>query len=217
MMIKKRPYKRRDPEATKQGLVDAVGKILAEHGHHGLGVNKIALIAGINKKMIYWYFNSYNNLIKTYISGRDFWKPVFERFKSTKPPKQPSVPAYISDIFSEQFNTFYDNPELQKMILWQVSESNPLLREVSEEREAQAEPIARLTDAHFKDSDINFRAVLALILGGIYYVIWHSKTNKSKVCGIDINEERERVAFQKAIRQVIDAVWKAADASPTPK
>lgn len=217
MMVKKRAYKPRDPEATKQGLVDAVGKILAEHGHHGLGVNRIALIAGVNKKMIYWYFNSYNNLIKTYINGRDFWKPVFERFKSTKPPKQASVPSYISDIFSEQFNSFYNNPELQKMILWQVSESNPMLRELSEEREAQAEPIAHLTDAHFEGSDINFRAVLALVLGGIYYVTWHSKTNKSRVCGIDINKERDRVAFQRAIRQVIDAVWKEAGAAHTAK
>lgn len=210
-MVKKRPYRRRDPEATKQVLVDAVGKILAERGHQGLGVNKVANLAGVSKKMIYWYFTSYNSLLKTYIKGRDFWKPVFERFGSAKKPNTKEMPGYISDIFQEQFNCFYNNPELQKMILWQVSESHPLLREISQEREAQAEPIAKLTDEHFKDSEVNFRAVLALMLGGIYYVVWHASTSNSKICGIDINEERDRLALQKAIRQVIDAVWTSAE------
>jgi len=212
MKERKRPYKPRDPEGTKQLLVNTVGVVLTQQGHQGLGLNKIALLAGVNKKMIYWYFSSYNNLLKTYIKGRDFWNPVFERFVSAKPPTTADLPAYISDIFQEQFTSFYNNPELQKMILWQVSEANPLLREISEEREAQAEPIAKLSDPHFSGSSINFRAVLALMLGGIYYVVWHASTNKSKICGIDINNERERAAFQKTIQQVIDAVWKATEA-----
>lgn len=210
MSQKKRPYKRRNPELTKQALVDTVGAILTEQGHQGLGVNKIGLRAGVSKKMIYWYFDSYNHLLKAYIQARDFWRPVFERFRLVKPPEQQELPDYISDIFQKQFNCFYDNPELQKMILWQISESNAVLRKISEEREAQAEPIVKLTDPHFQESDINFRAVLALMLGGIYYVVWHASTNKSKVCGIDINNERDRAALQKAIRQVIHAVWKSA-------
>ncbi|ETZ19180.1 TetR/AcrR family transcriptional regulator [Pedobacter sp. V48] len=211
MKARKRPYKRRDPEGTKQALLDAVSEILTEQGHHSLGVNRVALLAGVNKKMIYHYFSSYNNLLKNYIRGKDFWRPVLERFGSGNPPKTPELPAYISHIFQEQFSCFYNNPELQQMILWQICESHPLLREISDERETHADPIARLTDVHFNGSGINFRAVLALMLGGIYYVVWHANTNKSKICGIDINNERDRLALQKAIRQVIDAVWKAAE------
>ena len=211
MKERKRPYKPRDPEATKKSLVDTVGIVLTQHGHQGLGVNKIALFAGVSKKMIYWYFSSYNNLLKAYIKGKDFWRPALNRFSSDEPPETQELPGYISDIFQDQFNTFFNDPELQKMILWQISESNPLLKEISDEREAQADPIIKLTDLHFHGSSINFRAVLALMLGGIYYVVWHANSNKSKICGIDINDERDRAALQKAIRQVIDAVWKAAD------
>ncbi|MFI5452194.1 TetR/AcrR family transcriptional regulator [Pedobacter sp. UC225_61] len=204
------PYKSRDPEITKQLLVDTVGEILTEQGFQGLGVNKVGYRAGVNKKLIYWYFDSYNNLLKKYIWGRDFWKPVFDKFRLRKQPKAEEMGGYISDIFQEQFKCFFGNQELQNMILWQISEANPLLREISEEREKQAEPIANLTDPHFEGSDINFRAVLALVLGGIYYVVCHAKNNRSKVCGIDINNERDRVAFEKAIRQVIEAVWEKA-------
>lgn len=38
----------------------------------GLGVNMIALRAGVDKKMIYWNFERYNNLVKTYIENLDF-------------------------------------------------------------------------------------------------------------------------------------------------
>lgn len=208
---KRGPKPRQSPETTKQLIIRAVGEILQEQGWQGLGVNKIAYRAGVDKKMIYWHFESYNNLLKTYIKSRDFWEPVLERFSSTEPLDATGLMDYISDVFQEQFSSFYNNVELQKMILWQITEPNPLLRVISDDREDLAEPIAKLTDSHFQDSDINFRAVLALIMGGIYYVIWHARTNKSKVCGIDINNERDRRALQKAIHQVIDAVWKLAE------
>lgn len=209
MEPKKRAFRHRDPEQTKQQLVDTVGAILTEKGYQGLGVNKIAFHSGVSKKMIYWYFSSYNNLLKAYIRTRDFWRPLFERFGRTKPPKKEEIPDFISDIFQEQFNSFYNNAELQKMILWEISESSPLLREMAEEREVAGEPIAEMTDPYFRESDVNFRAVLALMLGGIYYLVWHANTNKGTICGIDINQERDRAALQKTIRQVIEAMWKA--------
>lgn len=210
------PYKSRDPEITKQLLVDTVGQILTEKGYQGLGVNRIAGQAGVHKKLIYWYFSSYNNLLKTYINGRDFWKPVFEKFNGLQQPEEVELPGYISSIFELQFQHFLDNPEMQKLIQWQVSESHPLLKEISDDREAKGDPIARLTDPHFEDTGINFRAVLALVLGGIYYVVWHAGTNKSKVCGIDINDEKDKADFEKAIGQVITAIWKLAENQRSP-
>lgn len=212
MDVKKKrgPNRTRNPEVTRQMLIDAVGDILKEDGWRGLGVNKIALRAGVDKKMIYWYFSSYNNLLKTYIKSKDFWMPVFEKFQSDGAELGQELPDFIRSIFMELFNVFYTEPEMQTFIHWQISDSRPVLREISEEREFQGAKIAEMTDPHFKDSGFNFRAVLALILGGVYYVVWHAKMNKTSVCGIDINIERDRLDLIRSIGQIIDLVWDAA-------
>lgn len=212
MDVKKKrgPNRSRNPEVTRQMLIDAVGDILKEDGWRGLGVNKIALRAGVDKKMIYWYFQSYNNLLKTYIKSKDFWMPVFEKFQSEEGPSDKDLPNFISSIFMEQFKVFFREPEMQTFIHWQISDSRPVLREISEEREFQGAKIAAMTDPHFKGSGFNFRAVLALILGGVYYVVWHANMNKTSVCGIDINIERDRLDLIRSIGQIIDLVWDAA-------
>ncbi|WEK20421.1 MAG: TetR/AcrR family transcriptional regulator [Candidatus Pedobacter colombiensis] len=210
-MRKPRLYKSRDPEAVKQALLDAVGAILKENGHQGLGVNRVSLRAHINKGLIYWYYTSYNHLVKTYIKGKDFWRPIFEKFQLREPPKEEELPGYITAIFQEQFQCFFGDKEMQKLILWQVSEPNPLLKEVSDERELEGAKIMALTDPHFKDSEIDFRSVVGLVLGGIYNMVWHASNNKSTVIGIDINNERDREKFRKAIGHVITAVWKLAE------
>ena len=58
---------KRDKNETDRKLVEAVGTIMREKGYGGLGVNKVALEAGVRKAAIYDNFGGMNNLIKAYI------------------------------------------------------------------------------------------------------------------------------------------------------
>ncbi|MNJ87505.1 Bacterial regulatory protein, tetR family [compost metagenome] len=205
------PRTKLSPETTKELLVRAVGEIMEEEGWQGLGVNKIALRAGVDKKMIYWYFESYNNLLKTYIKSQDFWEPVFRDFEINPVPGNKEIPKFITSIFKYQFNSFYTDRIMQAFIHWQISEPNTLLKDISEERELNGSKIAALADPHFEDSGFNFRAVLALMLGGIYYLVWHSRQNGSTVCGIDINKTEDREAVVRSLGQIVDLIWEAAE------
>jgi len=211
-MNKKRgPYRVRDKDVTMQLLVDAVGQILEEDGYRGLGVNKVALRAGVHKKNIYNYFGSYNNLLKTYIKSKDFWTHIFEKFHLSESPQADELPLYLGSIFKEQFKYFSSEKEMQQFIYWQISQSNTLLKEISDERESQGAEIAALADPHFKGTNVRLAAVLALVLGGVYYVVWHAEYNKSVVCGLDVNQQKDREDFTKTIGQVILWAWEAAD------
>ena len=48
----------KNKELTKRKLFAAVGEILKSEGYNGLGVNRVAKQAGVNKKLIYRYFES---------------------------------------------------------------------------------------------------------------------------------------------------------------
>lgn len=205
------PRPKLSDETSKELLVRAVGEILQEEGWQGLGVNKVAFRAGVDKKMIYWCFESYNNLLKTYLKSQDFWEPVFSAFAVSPPVADSEIPKFITSVLQYQFQAFFEDSVMQTLVHWQISEPNSVLKEVSEEREVNGSKIAALADPHFARSAINFRAVLALMVGGVYYVVWHAKNNGSTVCGIDINKNQDREDLVRSLGQLIDLVWDAAE------
>lgn len=52
-------------------------------------------------------------------------------------------------------------------------------------RESLGQIFFDLTDVHFKNKAVDFRAVAALLVGGIYYMILHTSNNGHKFADID--------------------------------
>lgn len=207
-----RPYRKRDPQGNPERLLRAVGQILRDKGHQFLYLNEIARVSEVGKKYVSKCFGSVNALIKVYILRTDFWLPRFEEVKQNPLPENSDdlLKFYIISL-QDQFRFFSKSVELQKIILWQITESNALMRTISETREKEGAQLLALADAHFKDSGISLKAVVALILGGGYYIALQASTNNSPVCGIDINQERDAQIFIDTMGQILEWAWKAAD------
>jgi len=99
---------------------------------------------------------------------------------------------------------------MQKIILWQISEPNPLMRAVSESREAEGIKLLGLADTHFRDSGYSIKAVMALLVGGIYYNVLHNAAGTGTVAGIDLGNEKEFELMISTVAQLIELVWEAA-------
>lgn len=211
MSTKKKQHKIRDPDQTKRRLIEAVGEILQQSGHAGLKVNTIARYLGRDKNLVRYYFNSLANLQKAYIMEKDYWPPFFERFRPGEGMDKQDIKQLFIELMQENYRFFSTNSEMQKIILWQISEENPLMRSVSEAREREGDKLLSFTEPHFRGTGIEFKAVIALLLGGIYYIVLHANTNKSKVCGIDINLERDSEILKRTIGQIINWAFLAAD------
>jgi hypothetical protein len=100
---------------------------------------------------------------------------------------------------------------MQKFILWQISESNQLMRSISEDRESEGAKLLALTNDHFRGSGVNFNAIIAIVVGGIYFIILHAESNKSTTAGIDLKQEKDREEMLKTIGQILTWAWEAAD------
>jgi AcrR family transcriptional regulator len=201
----------KDKEETMKRFVDAVGEILKEHGYAALSLNKIASKAGKDKKLIYRYFGGLNNLLKVYINGKDYWQPLLRELNEAAANGDPEVLPLFIRLFQDLFLFFRNEKEMQKFILWQMSDRNPLMRSISEEREKEGARLQALTDPHFRGSGINIRMVMALLLGGTYYVVLHAEHNKSTVAGVDVNLERDQKELLKTIEQIFTWAWASAD------
>jgi len=210
MVTKRKAIKMRDGEQTQRDLLEAVGKILSEHGFRGLNTKNITDQIGKDKNIIRYHFKSLKELEKAYINEKDYWPPFFKRFNLGLSPDREKVEAMFTELMQENFRYFFNNKEMQQIILWQISEANPLLRRISENRETEGAKLLQLTDPFFEGSNISFRALLALLLGGIYYVTLHARYNKSTVSGIDVNNAEDHKEVIKTIGQVLGWAWQAA-------
>lgn len=198
--------KSRNKEQSKQQLLDAVGEILRTKGYSELKVNQIAATAGLDKKLIYNYFGSKDNLLSEYIHSQDFWSNV----------KQDSVTVQIPDngkhlsiaMLLQQFDFVRDNAELQKVLLWRLSEPQPFLQQLTENQEKVGEQLFQsIFDPHFKEKALDYRAIMAILVAGAYYLNLYSSVNGSVFCGIDLNTDSGRGKIQKAFSFLVDKTY----------
>lgn len=196
----------RNKENTRQRLLDAVGEILRSEGYHALKVNQIAATAGLDKKLIYNYFGSKDNLVGEYINSKDFWSNV----------KADEIPADFSDggknftieVLLKQFEVVRNSKELQKALLWRLSEEQPFLRLMTDNQEKVGEELFKhVMDPHFGKNADTYRAISAILVAGIYYLNLYATCNGSVFCGIDLNEAAGREKIRQALSFLVTKTY----------
>ncbi|RAJ29623.1 TetR family transcriptional regulator [Pedobacter cryoconitis] len=123
-----RPMKNK--ENTKRKLLDAVGVILKKDGFGGLGVNKVAKLAGVSKILIYRYFGDFNELVKSCVVENDFWTNNLTEPAASKDTTL-SMQQSINMVLKERFNYFYDHCQMQAALLNDTSDYNIVIKKRS--------------------------------------------------------------------------------------
>ena len=196
----------RNTERSKKKFFSAVGKILKTKGYAGLKINEIAKVAGVDKKMIYTYFGGLDGLIDEYIRTQDFWSNVHTDMASK--PIDDGGKAFSKELFSLQFDYLSKNKELQKVLLWRLSEERKSLRKLTEEQEENSEKLfTHISDPHFGEQAEKFRAVSAVLAAGLYYLNMYAEHNGSVFSGIDLKTESGREAIKEAVSFLIDKTY----------
>ena len=192
-------------ERSKQKLIIAVGKVLKSKGYTGLTATNIAKAAGLSRRLITMYFDSVDHLIETYVREKDFWSTAASKAdEMIEITKGKDTKELIDYLLQNQLDNFYNNPEMQKLILWEISTRSKIMYEVCEEREHLGAKILELTDKELKGKDIDIRAVTALLVAGIYYMVLHSQSTDTTFCEIDIDEPKGMQRIKNAISLILD-------------
>lgn len=196
----------RNKDRSREKILKSIGKILTSSGYAGLKTNQIAEEAGLDRKMINKCFGDLNGLLDEYIDSHDFWSNV----------KGDKVPVTITDggheftktMLQQQFDYVKDNPEFQKILLWRLSEERESLKRLTEKQEANGEVLLRtITDPHFGANAEKYRAVMAILIAGTYYLNLYAAFNGSNFCGIDIASEDGKKAIKESLSFLIDKTY----------
>lgn len=202
----------RDKERTMLKLIAAVGEIIKNEGYTALGVNNIAKKAEVNKKLIYRYFdNNVNNLIETYVKTKDYWIGLSGDMEKLMAESQiDNGRPMVKTILKTHLSFFYTEDEMQKIVIWETSEKNKLMKEVGLKREAFGEEVFKLLLPHFEKTDVDFRAIIALQVSGIIFMVLQAKASGNPFCGIDINNPADMDRMLKSLDQLTDLLYDKA-------
>src|SRR5690554_3862337 len=194
----------RDKERTKQKMIQAVGIVLEKKGYAGLNGMAVAKEAGVDKRLVWTYFGSLDNLVEQYLMERDFLK--FTAQESIKLITETSDDITKDDIFKilhERFRALLKDDALKRIILWELSESKDFLTKLSSQREEVGEQFFSRLEKQFNAPTKKLRSIMALLIGGIYYISLHSKVNGKLLCGLDINKAKDKVLIEQSINDII--------------
>lgn len=196
----------RNKENSKQKFLDAVEKILHSKGFAGLKINDIARTAGLDKKLIYTYFGGRDQLIDEYIHSQDFWSNVKD--KSGGAALNDGGKVLSKAMLQSQFDYVFKNKEFQKILLWGLLENRKSLKKLADKREENGEILFKnIADPHFKENAKRYRAIIALLISGIYYLDIYATTNDCTFCGLDLKSAEGRSEINDALSFLIDKAY----------
>jgi AcrR family transcriptional regulator len=196
----------RNKERTRIKLLRSVGSILKKEGFVGLSVTNVAKKADVNRKLVYEYYGTLENLVKEYLNTRDYWRVSLDHIDEIiEKGKKDFGRQAAFDLLDQQFDSLMNNEEMRKIITWGLSENISSLKDLNKEREFLAEQLfTRLIDGHFLGKDKNIRAIDAILVGGIYYLTLQAKMTGETMCGIDVNTQEGQIEIKKTLKQIID-------------
>ena len=197
-----------DKERSTLKLIEAVGTVIKNEGYTGLTATNIARVAGLNRRLITLYFGTIDNLIETYVRSKDYWIAASgDAVELIKEYTGENTKPILDKLLQNQLDYFFNEEEMQKIVLWQISQSTQIMKDVSEERELLSRDFFKLSDRELEGKDTDLRAVSALLVAGIYYLVLHAKSTDTLFCEIDLNTTEGMVRIKKAISLILEQTY----------
>lgn len=98
-------------------LINAVAQVFLDKGYTGLGVNKLARIAGVYRKLTYRYFQSFDGLVEAYICETDYWMQISDQLSQLPVPKDMlEIKHMLAGMLKNQF-VLSGTQRMQELIL----------------------------------------------------------------------------------------------------
>lgn len=193
----------RDKEETKARILAAVGKLLAESGFKQLGVNAIAREAGVDKVLIYRYFENLPTLLQTFGKEGNYWMTVEELVGDETAVDAESLADWMVLLLTRFLHDLQKRPITQEIMRWELLEGNELTHELATVRDRVAiESLEFLKQKCSFPADKDIPAISAVLIAGIVYLVLRTKVSNTFL-GIDFSSPTGWQRIEGAIASLI--------------
>ncbi|MFN3231631.1 MAG: TetR/AcrR family transcriptional regulator [Alphaproteobacteria bacterium] len=182
----------RDKTATRAALIGAVGIIIGRDGFGALGINAVAREAGVDKVLIYRYFENIEGLLAAYGEQGDFWWSVEDVLTDADKSPTGDFAGWLTQVFRHHIEFLRHHPVTLEILAWEMSDRNPLTIALEEVREARGlELMKHLADRFDFDQAVALRHIgpmMALFGAASNYLVTRARGIRT-FNGIDVQSD----------------------------
>lgn len=190
--VKKRV--RRSNIAIERDVLNAVNSLVREKGFSKISLVAISQKANIEISVINRHFGSLEKLLDRYTQRYDLWldDPLKAQINTSG-----DLESNLKTIVAKFISAIWKNKQLRELMIWEVSEDNPVTRKSAIRREITAKNIVSEYETLIIGTGFNPEAIFAVIVAGIYFIL--IRKAKSTFCLIDFSTKNGR-------KELIDSV-----------
>jgi len=195
----------RNKEITKDKLIKAVGKVLAEVGFQQLGVNLVAREAGVDKKLIYRYFNGLQNLVAAYGQTIDFWPSAEELLGPDTDLIRLMPPHELMSLFFKRYlRAILMRPHTLEILAWEAIERNELTKVLEGVRAKSALEFFEFMEQD-PPEDVDLTALVIIMAGAVNFLAVRSRIHRT-LGGVDLQSEVGWERIEKTVDQLMKGI-----------
>jgi len=199
----------RDSAATRQRILDAVGRIVVRDGVAAVGVNALAREAGCDKVLVYRYFGGLDGVYAAFAEQSDFWWSLDELTRGLDPVAL-GLAATLKAILRRHARALRRRPTTLAVLAVELAERTPLVAALEAARERRALELNAWLARNFKLPDkTDLEATITLI--GVAFNYLAVRAGATPVMGgVGIASDADWERLFAAADALIDAVARPA-------
>jgi AcrR family transcriptional regulator len=200
-----KPKSKRDRKATEESIVEAFERVLLRDGVQGLGVNAIALEAGINKVLIYRYFQDLQGLARQWASRGSFWPTELELIGGDPDAfAQLEVRDRIRTVLCNYMDQIRARPRTVEMLAGELLSPSDTTRALADAMVAPGKGVADYIQLDSAETGLTDRVWrLIFVINGLTAFMAVRERNNPGYMGMDLREDE-------AWEFLRDTVWEIA-------
>lgn len=199
---KKIRSKRRTNEQLDMDAISKLEELVIEYGFGNINLRTFIKAAGIEPHVFYRRYKSMDNLYDILVKQYDFWlnNTINIPSLSTLGPKK-----FFSETLKRLFRDLAENGIMQKLLLYEMTVANDTTKRAAATRDIMNLNLITFYEHLFEPVKINIKSVVAILIGGIYYLILHKDC--AKICMIDFGSREGEKAFSEGVDFLTDVIF----------
>lgn len=201
---------KRDRKATEDQIVAAFERVLLRDGMQGLGVNAVAQEAGVNKVLIYRYFQGLPGLARYWASHGNFWPSELELIGSD--PEAFSELPVVERVCTVMCNYLYairKRPLTIQLLTGELQNETEITRAIADGLSIPGKGLADYVRLEEADEDIGEKVWrLVLIINALAVYLAVRERNSPNYHGMDLKDDDSWEYLRDTVREIVASYLK---------
>lgn len=199
------PHRPKNREDTRAAILQAAKDLLANSGFSAFGINALARHSGFDKQLVYRYFGGMDGLIDAI--GDDLANWIEGRLAGLAAlPAFASYGALVTAVISAYIDALRADPLMQKLVAWELSETSPHLRRMSDQRARQlALWVARMRGPLQPREGTDAPALNAVLLAAAQHLVLSSSV-AGQFIGVPLTDDLHWNRIKAMVARIVTAI-----------